>query len=221
MPAPGGGSPAGDSSATGWRKRSRESSRSERRHRRSSSGERSQSSKERRGGRSPSPARSSHLASVSASSSPASSVADIQEGAMPPPPAGRFGAGGGRSGRDCSAAGRDRSPLLGPSGLGSGLRSSPVAGPSRSGNGGRSSPSPSGAGDDDRSSTVDPLDLDRDDSFWAVLRLIQEFQSLEEPASVAPTGARLILHRFSGYNQSLPRLLTCLLPPHCGLSLRT
>ena len=112
---------------------------------------------------------------------------------MPPPAAGRSGAGGGRSecdrsatGRDRSAAGLDRFPRPGPSGLGLCSRSSPVVVPSRSGNGGHSSPSPSSAGDDDRSSTVDSLDLDWDNSFRAVLRLIWEFHSLEESASVAP-----------------------------------
>ena len=93
--------------------------------------------------------------------------------------------GGGRSGRDRSTAGRDLSPHPGPSGLDLGQRSSPVAEPFHSGYGGCSSPSPSGAGDNDRSSTVDSLDMDRDDSFRAVLRLIREFHSLEEPASVA------------------------------------
>ena len=46
---------------------------------------------------------------------------------MPPPPAGRSGVGGGHSECDCSAAGLDRSPRLGPTGLGLGSRSSPVA----------------------------------------------------------------------------------------------
>ena len=95
---------------------------------------------------------------------------------MPPPPAGLPGAGGGRSGCDLSAAGRDHSPRPSPSGLDLGSRSSPMAGPSRLGDGDHSSPSPSGAGDDNHSSTVDSLDLDRDDSFQAVLRLIREFQ---------------------------------------------
>ena len=105
---------------------------------------------------------------------------------MPPPPAGRPGTGGCRSGHDRSAAGHDHSPRSGPSGLDFGSRSSPVASPSHSRDGGRSSPSPLGAEDDDRSSTVDSLYLDRDDSFLAVLRLIWEFHSLEKLASVAP-----------------------------------
>ena len=80
--------------------------------------------------------------------------------------------------------GRDHSPRPGPSGLVLGSRSSPVVEPSCPEFGGRSSPSPSGARDEDRSSVVDSLDMDRDDSFWAVLRLIREFHSLEKPAGV-------------------------------------
>ena len=99
---------------------------------------------------------------MSASSSTTSSVADVPEGAVPPPHAGRSGTGGGHSERDCSAAGRDSSHLPGPSGLGVGSRSSSMAGPSCSGDGGRSSPSLSGVGDDDCPSTVDSLGLDRD-----------------------------------------------------------
>ena len=73
---------------------------------------------------------------------------------MPPLPAGRPGAGGGRSGCDCLGSGHDRSPHPGPSGLDLGSRPSPVPKPSRPDYGGCSSPSPSGAGDDDRSSTI-------------------------------------------------------------------
>ena len=126
VPTPGGGSPAGAASVTGSagrRECSRESSHSERCHRRSSSEERSQLSKKRRGGRSPSPARSSCLGSASASSSSTSSVADVSEGVIHPPPAGRSGTGGGRSERDRLAAGCDRSHCPGPSGLGLGSRS--------------------------------------------------------------------------------------------------
>ena len=167
----GGGSLAGAASATGsagQREHSRESSHSEWRRQRSSSGERSQSSKKSHRGQSPSSACPSRLASASASSSSAPSVADVQGGVMPPPPTGRSGVGGGRSECDRSAAGRDRLPRPGPSGLGSGSRSSLVGGPSHLRDGGRSSPSSSGVGDDDRSSTVDSLDLDRDNSFQAV-----------------------------------------------------
>ena len=58
---------------------------------------------------------------------------------------------------------RDCSPQLGPSGLGSGLRLATGAERSRSKYGGRPSPTPSGATEDNRSSTFDLVDLDRDD----------------------------------------------------------
>ena len=88
--APGEGSPAGGFSVTGSpgrRERSRESPRSERHCRRSSSGERSQSGKKRCGGWPPSPARSS------ASSLSASLGVGAPEGMMLPPPAGCPGTG--------------------------------------------------------------------------------------------------------------------------------
>ena len=54
----------------------------------------------------------------------------------------------------------------------------------RSGFGGHlSSPSP-GEADDDRSSPLNSLDIDRDDSFRSVLALIQNFHGMEEPAGV-------------------------------------
>ena len=223
VPAPAVGSPTGGPSAagpSGLSERSRESSCSERRHGRSSSGERSHLSKKHRKARSPSPSRSSHVACSSASTLSASSGAGERGLVMPPPPASCSGAGGGLSGRDRLGFGCDRSIRPGPSGLGSGSRSSPVPGPSRLGSGGCASTSPSGAGDDDHSSTVNSLDTERDDSFRSVLRLIREFHNLEEPASVARTGARLLLLRFMVYSQSCPRLFTCLLPLCCGLSLR-
>ena len=61
----------------------------------------------------------------------------------------------------------------------------PGAGLSRSEYGGHSSPSPSGAAEDDRCSTFDSVDMNRDDAFRSVLRLIWKFHSLEEPTSVA------------------------------------
>ena len=169
-------SPAGAASAIGsagqhecaW-----EFPRSERRRRRSSRGERFHSGKKRGEGRSPSPACSSRSARVSASSLSASSGTGEKDSAMPPPPAGRPGVDGGRSGGDLSASGRDCSPRPGLSGLGSGLRSSPSADQSRSEYGGRSSPTPSGAAEDDRSSNFDSADMDRDDSFSSVPGLPQ------------------------------------------------
>ena len=105
---------------------------------------------------------------------------------MPPPHTGHPGVGGSRYGSDRPASGCDCSPRPRPSGPGLGSQSLPVAGLSHSGYGDRSSPAPSGAGDDDHSSTFDSLDLDWDDPFRSVLHLIREFHSLEEPASVAP-----------------------------------
>ena len=54
----------------------------------------------------------------------------------------------------------------------------------RSGFGGRLSPAPSGEADDDRSSALDALDIDRDDSFRSVLALIRNFHNMQEPAGV-------------------------------------
>ena len=48
----------------------------------------------------------------------------------------------------------------------------------------RRSPVPSGAADDDRSSTFESVDFARDDSFRAVLALIREFHDMAEPATV-------------------------------------
>ena len=49
---------------------------------------------------------------------------------------------------------------------------------------GRRSPGPSGAVDDDRSTTFESVDFARDDSFRAVLGLIREFHDMAEPAGV-------------------------------------
>ena len=62
-------------------------------------------------------------------------------------------------------------------------RSSAREEPDRSG-ARRRSPGPSGATDDDRSSTFESVDFARDDSFWAVLALIREFHDMAEPATV-------------------------------------
>ena len=105
---------------------------------------------------------------------------------MPPPSSGRSGVGGSRPGGELSALGHAHSSQLGPPGLGSGLWSSPGAARSRLEFAGLSSPAPSSAAEDDGASTSNSLDLDWDDSFRAVLRLIREFHSMEVPASVAP-----------------------------------
>ena len=195
MPAPSVSTPAGAASATaspGRCERARESSRPERRHRRSSCRERSRLGGKHGKGRSPSPARSARSASVSASFSESSDTEE-RVSAMPPSPSRRSGVGGGRSKSDHSVSGRDRSPRPGPSGLGSGERSAPHTDRSRSEYCGRSSPTPSGAAEDDRDSISSLVDLDRDDSFRTVLRLIWEFHSLEEPASVAPNRCKTSL----------------------------
>ena len=74
--------------------------------------------------------------------------------------------------------------------------------------------------DDDRSSTFDSLDLDRDDSFRAVLHLIREFHSLEEPASVALKRCKTSLTPVYGLQSESSPLFACLFPPYCSLSLR-
>ena len=95
--------------------------------------------------------------------------------------------GGGHSESVRLTSDRACSPQPGPSGLRSGALTAPrAADRSRSAFSGRSSPAPSGAAEDDRDSVSGLVDLDRDDSFRAVLCLIREFHSMEEPASVTP-----------------------------------
>ena len=69
----------------------------------------------------------------------------------------------------------------------------PLADRSRLGFQGRSSPTPSGAAEDGQDSVSGSVDLDRDDSFRAVYRLIREFHSMKEPASVAPNRCKTSL----------------------------
>ena len=76
----------------------------------------------------------------------------------------------------------DRSPRPGPSGWRP--RSSAAAERYRTGFGGHLSFPPPGEADDDCSSVLDSLDIDRDDSFRSVLALFRNFHSMEEPASV-------------------------------------
>ena len=103
---------------------------------------------------------------------------EVRVSAMPPPPSGRSGVGGSRSKSDRSASGRDCSPQPGPAGLGSGEWSAPSSDRSHLGYSGHSSPTPSGVADDDLSSSFDSVNLDRDDSFQSVLRLIWGFRSV-------------------------------------------
>ena len=123
--------------------------------------------------RSPSPGRSSRHREESYRSS-------SEESETPPPISGR--APGGTPGDSRPALVGNRSPRPGPSGWR--LRSSVGAERYRSGFGGHLSPASSGEADDNRSTALDALDIDRDDSFRSVLGLIQNFHSMEEPAGV-------------------------------------
>ena len=69
---------------------------------------------------------------------------------------------------------------------------------------GPASPSPSGAADDDCSSTFDSFDLVKDDSFRYVLHLFQDFHSLEEPASVDPNRCKTSLTPVYGLQSVFP-----------------
>ena len=119
--------------------------------------------------RSPSPERSSRRRGRCYRSSSDSSEEDRAD--VSPPRSGGAHAGG-RSSRNY-----DRSPRPGTS------RSYAREDRYQSG-AGRRSPGPSGAADDDRSSTFESVDFARDDSFRAVLGLIREFHDMAEPAGV-------------------------------------
>ena len=132
-----------------------------------SSGERTdRRAKKRSRRRSPSSERSSRRRGKSYRSSSDSSE---EERADASPPRSRHAHGGART--DGSSWDFDRS------------RSSAREEPDRSG-ARRRSPGPSGAADDDRSSTFESVDFARDDSFRAVLALIREFHDMAEPATV-------------------------------------
>ena len=103
---------------------------------------------------------------------PSSSDSSEEDRADVFPPRSRRAHAGGRSSRDY-----DRSPRPGTS------RSFVKEDRYQSG-AGRRSPGPSGAADDDRSTTFETVDFARDDSFRAVLGLIQEFHDMAEPAGV-------------------------------------
>ena len=149
-----------------------------RHRRRSSSGGTGRTSKKRPRERSPSPGRSSRRREESYRSSSSPSEEDRAE--SPPPSSGREH--GGTPGDPRPALAGDRSPRPGPSGWRP--RSSAVAERYRSGFGGHLSSPPPGEADDDRSSALDSLDIDRDDSFRSVLALIRNLHGMEEPAGV-------------------------------------
>ena len=92
------------------------------------------------------------------------------------PPRSRRAHGGAPAGEG-SSRDYDRSPRPGTS------RSHAREDRYRSG-AGRRSPGPSGAADDDQSSTFESVDFARDDSFRPVLGLIRDFHDMEEPARV-------------------------------------
>ena len=148
-------------------------SRSRRRRSRSSSDGTDRRAKKRSRRRSPSPGRSSRRRGRRYSSSSDSSEEDRAD--VSPPRSRRAHGGaqaGGRSSWDY-----DRSPRPGTSRL--------YAREDRYRSGaGRRSPGPSGAADDDRSTTFESVDFARDDSFRAVLVLIREFHDMAEPAGV-------------------------------------
>ena len=143
-------------------------SRSRGRHSRSSSDGPDRRAKKRSRRRSPSPERSSRRRGRRYRSSSDSSEEDRAD--VSPPRSRRAHTGG--SSRDY-----DRSPRPGTS------RSFVREDRYQSG-AGRRSPGPSGAAEDDRSTTFESVDFARDDSFRAVLGLIREFHDMAEPAGV-------------------------------------
>ena len=148
-------------------------SRSRGRRSRSSSDGTDRRAKKRSRRRSPSPGRSSRRRGRRYRSSSDSSEEDRAD--VSPPRSRRAHGGahaGGRSSWDY-----DRSPRPGTS------RSYAREDRYQSG-AGRRSPGPSGAADDDRSTTFESVDFARDDSFRAVLGLIREFHDMAEPAGV-------------------------------------
>ena len=147
-------------------------SRSRRRRSRSSSDGTDRRAKKRSRRRSPSPERSSRRRGRRYRSSSDSSEEDRADVS---PPRSRRAHGGAQTGR--SSRDYDRSPRPGTS-------LSFVREDRYQSGAGRRSPRPSGAVDDDRSTTFESVDFARDDSFRAVLGLIREFHDMAEPAGV-------------------------------------
>ena len=147
-------------------------SRSRGRRSRSSSEMTDRRAKKRSRRRSPSPERSSRRQGRRYRSSSDSSEEDRADVSPPRARRAHGGAHTGGSSRDY-----DRSPRPGTS------RSFLREDRYQSGAGCRS-PGPSGAADDDRSTTFESVDFAQDDSFWAVLGLIREFHDMAEPAGV-------------------------------------
>ena len=103
---------------------------------------------------------------------------------------------GGTPGDSRPAPACDHSPRPGPSGWRP--RSSAAAERYRTGFGGHLSSPPPGEADDDRSSAIDSLDIDRDDSFRSVLALSLNFHSMEEPANVPSARCKTYLASIYG-----------------------
>ena len=141
-------------------------SRSRGRRSRSSSERTDRRAKKRTRRRSPSPGRSSRRREKRYRSSSDSSEDDRADAS---PPQARRAHGGACAGGSTWDFDRPRS--------------SARVEPDRSG-ARRRSPGPSGAAEDDRSSTFESVDFARDDSFRAVLGLIREFHDMAEPATV-------------------------------------
>ena len=133
-----------------------------------------------------------------------SSDSSEEDRAVASPPPSRRAHGGARTGG--SSRDLDRSPRPGTS------RSSVREERYRSG-ASRRSPVPSGAADDDRSTTFESVDFARDDSFRAVLGLIREFHDMAELASVPAAGCKTSLASAFGLMSSLLRHLPCLFLP--------
>ena len=170
-PAGAGVSPAAPAAVPGvsGEQQRRVESRSRRRRSRSSSDGTDRRSKKRARRRSPSPGPSSRRRERHYRSS------EEDRANVSPPRSGQ--APGGTPGGARFSRAYDRSPRPGTS------RSYARDDRYRSG-AGRRSPAPSGAADDDRSSALESVDFDRDDSFRSVLGLIRSFHGMEEPAGV-------------------------------------
>ena len=147
-------------------------SRSRRRHSRLSSDGTDRRAKKRARRRSPSPGPSRRRGRHYRSSLDSS---EEDRADASPPRSGR--AHGGTPGGAGSSRAYDRSPHPGTS------RSHARDDRYRSG-AGRRSPAPSGAADEDRTSTFESVDFDLDDSFRSVLGLVRKFHGLEKPAGV-------------------------------------
>ena len=206
--------PAAVPSVSGEQQRKVESRSRGRRSRSSSDGTDRRAKKQSRR-RSPSPERSSRRRGRRYRSSSDSSEEDRADAS---PPQSRRAHGGARTGG--SSRDFDRSPRPGTS------RSSVREERYRSG-ASRRSPVPSGTVDDDRSTTFESVDFARDDSFRAVLGLIQEFHNMTEPASVPAARCKTSLASAYGLMSESspaftlpvsPLLSTLLLDINSGLS---